>query len=296
MRAEKQNRLPSAGARIPAFLCALILTGCLLATLLSLGLIQVLTDAGLHTRAALARDSVDLQMERIQAEVQALAGEYGFAPGTLDALVTREKVEQYDREIVAWWTGAATAGSLEEEPAFPLDGLMDALRADSGFAGEQEEVILQVNADAVGRKLQSGIGRSAVLFRDLLLQAGIRFAGDTVDLPMMTALMRKIPLITGLAALLMAGLVALCMSRRIQTAGQYIGGALAACGLLMIGFAGVLRMLNLRGMIAEASRALEMQFVHLSHTLTLEILGCAAVLLVLGALLMLLARKELRKA
>ena len=102
----------------------------------------------------------------------------------------------------------------------------------------------------------------------------------------------KVPLAALAAALLFAGLIALCMSRRLQTAGHFIGGAMAAAGLLTALTLLPVKMLNLRGMLAEASGALTAQSAHLERILTLESLGCAVLLIIAGVLLMLLAKKE----
>ncbi len=296
MSEEKRTGFPSPGVRIAAAFFAWILTGCLLAATLSLLGIHAMTSSGLHTRVALGKDSVDRQMERIEEKIQKMAEEYGFAPETVSALITRESVEAYDREIVAWWTGAASSGTLPEEPHYEPEGIGEALNADEEFLRGREEAMIRVNSDSVEREIAETVEKSAVLFRDLLIQAGFRFAGDSVDLPMMVSLLRKIPVIAGLAGLLMAGLIALVTSRRIRTAGRYIGGAMCACGLLMILVTILLKLLNLRGMIAEASAAMETQFIHLARILNLETLGCALVLMVLGGLLMLSARKDERKA
>ena len=67
---------------------------------------------------------------------------------------------------------------------------------------------------------------------------------------------------------------------------------MAAVGLLTALTLLPVRMLNLRGMLAEASGALTAQSAHLERILTLESLGCAVLLIIAGVLLMLLAKKE----
>ena len=82
------------------------------------------------------------------------------------------------------------------------------------------------------------------------------------------------------------------MSRRILTAGEYIGGAVSASGLLCLTALLMFRQINIRGMVAEASEALSMQVSHLSGILTTQMLIGTAALFLVGGVLMILARRE----
>ena len=291
----KKTEFPSWGLRIPAALLALAMTICLWGAQLSLLGLQVMTSTGLHQRAALAADVVDLQMARIREKTEKLAEENGFPAETLLDLIRREDVEAYDRQVVAWWTGAAASGKLEAEPLFHLEGAVEALRAQESFTAGLEPMMESIVLSRIAGEAEEIVQKSAVLFRDVLVEAGVRMAGERVNLPQITALLRKVPPLAGLGALLCAGLIALLLSRRIQAAGQYIGGALSAVGLLMVlGLIGM-RILNIGGMIAEASALMTAQYAHLARIITLETLGGAAVLMAAGGLLMAWAGKEYRR-
>ena len=67
----------------------------------------------------------------------------------------------------------------------------------------------------------------------------------------------RLPRLLGICCGLLAGFIALIMSRRILTAGQYIGGAFGGAGLLMLGMIPLMRSLRLREMVAEASRGVQ---------------------------------------
>lgn len=288
----KAGRLPSLGARIPAAVFALLLTGAIWAAVLSLLGIQLLTSRGLHERAALAGDAVELQMTRIENGFRELADEFGFEPETLISLVSREKMENLDREVVRWWTESVATGRIGEKPTVPLEGAEEALKADSRLSASVEPLLLPTTAEKITARAGRIVWKSAVHVRDDLLTAGVQIAGRQINLPEAAELLGKVPLAALAAALLFAGLIALCMSRRLQTAGHFIGGAMAAAGLLTALTLLPVRMLNLRGMLAEASGALTAQSAHLERILTLESLGCAALLIIAGVLLMLLAKKE----
>ena len=295
MSEKKKNKLPAGWVRIPAAVLALLLTMCLFGTQLSLMGLQVMTSAGLHRRAALAADVVDLQTERIARDVKKLAAEHGFDPEPILAAITRDEVEQMDRDVVDWWTGGMAEGKLGEEPVFDSAGIEKALRADRDYMSGLDPLLAENTLSRVAGDIGDRVRGSAVLFRDMLVEAGARIVGERVNLPQAVALLRKVPLALGLAGLLLAGLIALLMSRRIGTAGQFIGGALAACGLLAALMLLIMKMLNLRGMIAEASALLEAQYAHLAGDVTLEALGIALALIACGVGLMLIARRETRK-
>ena len=293
MKAGKKNAGtgPARWTGIPAALCALLLTGCLFAALACLLGLQALGSSRLHTRAALAADVVDAQMTRIREETKKLAETYGFDAEIPDRLITREAVEEYDREVVTWWTGAFSDGKLKETPSFRPEGLDEALEADEAFMGSLDPLKAGNILREIRGRIQETVRKSAVLFRDLLAETAFRFAGKRLDLPEMADALQRLPLLAGAAAFLAAGLIAALRSRRIRTAWLYIGGAAGACGLLGVFTLVLLRRLRLGEMIAESSRALSLQFAHLSRMLTAEILIGAAVLLILGGLLMHLGRK-----
>ena len=296
MKQKNEKRLPSLAARIPAAFCAFLLTACLLAAAFSLIGLQAMTSVDLHTGVALSEDSMNLQMKRIREGIQNLAERYGFDAENAAGAVSRESVEDFDREVVRWWTGFAGTGRLDSEPVYDTAPAEEALRKDEKFISGLEEMMVKSTVEEISGGIRETVRKSAVLFRDLLLETGARLAGTRINLPQAAELLQKIPLLAGVGCLVLSGCIALLMSRRILTAGQYLGGAMAAAGLLMILILLLLSALNLRGMIAEASQALEAQYAGLSGILRWEMIGGAALMLAAGCGLMLLARKEYPKA
>ena len=292
VRKNTSQRMPAWWVHFPAAVCALLLTALLFGTFLgSLGL-QVMTSRNLHERNALARDVVDQQMVRIGEDVNRLAAEYGFDPQDILPLIDRESVENLDREVVKWWTEFAATGRLAEEPYYVLTGADETLKADRGFTEQLESMKVLTTVDEIISRVNNAVQKSAMLFRALLVETVIRFAGERFNLTEIMKLLRLIPLITGMGSLTAAGLIALLMSRKIQTAGQYIGGAMTAAGLLTLLTLLLAKLLGIRQMISEASAALERQYAYLARTLTLEMIAGAVLLLLLGWLLMMMARKE----
>ncbi|MBQ9252564.1 MAG: hypothetical protein IJ188_08010 [Clostridia bacterium] len=291
----KQTKRPALGARILAALLAVVLAPCLWGQTASLLGLQGMTSTGLHTQVALAPDAVGRQMERIQGDLDALAEERGLDWQDLEGLVTQEAVEEFDRKIVAWWTGALATGKMEEEPTFAVEGLMERVQGDEAFLATVDPLLLRRTVEDIQGEISNSVRRSAVLFRDLLVQAGVRLVSDRVDLHQMVELLGKVPVITGLASLALAGMIALLLSRRIQAAGQYIGGAISACGLLSCLALGLIKGMNIRGMISEASLALEAQYAHLARIMTMEVMAVVVLAFLVGGGLMILAWRDKRK-
>ena len=292
VRMKNNRRLPAGWVRFPAAICALLLTALLFGTVFGTLGLQLMTSRKLHERSAFARDVVDQQMIRIEEEVKRLAAEYGFDPMDILPLIDRESVETLDGDVVKWWTDFTATGRMAEEPDYAVQGADETLRADRGFMERIDSMQVIATVDLIISRVNKAVMKSAMLFRSLLVETVIRFAGERFNLTEIMKLLRLIPLIAGLGSLAAAGLIALLMSRRIQTAGQYIGGAMAAAGLLTMLTMIMIRLLGIRQMISEASTALERQYAYVSRTLTLEMLGEAVLLLLLGWLLMAMARKE----
>ena len=292
---KRAKKLPARWVSFPAALLALMLTGTLLLTLAGATGLYAMSDTTLHTRAALSSDAVDLQMEKVTQNVRAIAENYGFDAEKTLALIDRQSVENLDREMVVWWTEAMRKGELGETPTYEIEGLKDALRADQDFMKTVDPMMEVSTLDAISGKISDAVVNTALLFRETLVRIAVSFAGDRMDIPQIMTLLRKIPWIAGAASLLLMGLIALLMSRNLLAAGKYIGAAISACGLLWLMVMALTWALNLQGMIAEASQALEIQFSHLSRTVTLEGLCMSAALLALGGALMSFASREYRR-
>ena len=88
---------------------AVLLTLTLWLTQAGLLSLQVMTSRRLHERVVLEKEMVDRQMDRIAEKIVPIAEEYGFSAEPVTAAITRDQVEDLDRQVVAWWTGAKAA-------------------------------------------------------------------------------------------------------------------------------------------------------------------------------------------
>ena len=255
---------------------------------------QALTSESLYARAALSEDAFRAQMERIRQDLDALGEEYGFDADRLYSLVREEEVRALDQEVIRWWTDFTRTGAAGTEPEFVLAGAEEALRNDAAFLAAQEDpALVKSRIEMIARKAGDGIAGSALLIRGWMVRLVSQMAGQRMNLKTMLAVLRRAPYLAGAFALLMAGVTALLRSRRIQTAGEFIGGAMMAAGVLCAATMGLIRALDLRGMIAEASAGLGTQAAHMARILSLEAAGVSLVLIAAGILLVRRAGKEL---
>ena len=295
MKKKQRKNLPARGWHVPAAVLAVLLTVALWATQLGLVGIQIMTDTGLHERVALDAAAVDIQMARIREGIGEIAEEFGFREEPVAALITRTQVEDMDRRIVAWWTGFMNTGEIEEAPAFHA-GLEATLEADTDFTGKLNALAVHNTIESVESRVNDMVRKTGILFREQLVEAGIRRVESRVSLSKIIELVKKLPALGGAFSLLAAGLIAAMMSRKIQMAGRYIGGAMSGCGLLMLATLALVRASGFGSVIGEASEALYGQYSHLARIISLEVIGGAALLMVLGGLGMALAVRARRQA
>ncbi len=294
MSKHAKKNLPARGWHVPAAVLAVLLTLALWATQLGVISMWALTSKGLHERVVLDRATVDAQMTRIAEAIAGIGAEYGFDLAAVQEAVTRESVEELNRQTVAWWTRFGAEGELKEAPAYHAE-LKNVLEKDQQFIGSLDEMTVNSTIEQVEARVDAAVRKSAIMIRDELLYGGIRRAGDRINIPKVLELVRKLPGLGGAACLLLAGLIALVLSRKIQLAGQYIGGALSGCGLLILLTLGLLKAMNLATFIGEASEALQSQYLHLARILTMESIGGAVFLMIVGGMLMTWAVKTRRK-
>ena len=288
------KQAPARGWHIPVAVLAVLLTLSLWATQLGMVGMWTMTSRELHQRVVLDKETVDSQMNRIAAEITAIGEKDGFDPGPVIAAVSRESTEELDRQVVTWWTGFGAEGTLREAPTYHMD-LRGILEKDEKFISSLEVVTVNSTIEGVEAQVDAAVRKTAVMVRDELITGGIKRVEGKINIPQALEILRKLPALGGSASLLLAGLIALILSRKIQLAGQYIGGALSGCGLLMLLTLGLLKALKVGAAIGEASVALQAQYAHLARIISLGTIGAAVLLMIVGGLLMTGAAKTRRK-
>ena len=287
-------RRSAPAARIVAFLLSFVLTLTLFITLCGAEW-NLLTMNVLHERVSLDASVVDEQMGLIGDAVKMLAERYGFDADRVTEAIGRDTVEAMNREVTAWWTGILRTGSSEGSPVYHAQAVEETLKEDGAFLARYETYEIKETIKTVAAEIDDAVTKTVLQVRGVLMDFGLKKVTEKIDLAGLLHLMRQVPAVTGLVSLLLAGLIALLLSRRLCESLKYYGGVLGANGLLILMAYVLVRQMDPGAMIREASGRLFTQYMLLGRILTAEVLGAAAVLIALCVLLMLLYGRNNRR-
>ena len=101
-----KTRIPGMPGPLAHCLCVVLCLGLtVLLTLMGVAFptVRLLTDQGLHLSIAQADAVIDAQYARIGEAVDALAQKYPFEPKTVMDFVTRDRLEDFNAQVVHWW-------------------------------------------------------------------------------------------------------------------------------------------------------------------------------------------------
>ena len=295
----KQNRMkqePSAAARALAWGPAFLL--CLLLTLLAASLLvwRVTASPGLHEEIAL-NDAVQRQQEEhLEERIGVLAAIYGFDEAPVLDMLRGKNLRDLNRQAVSWWTRVAQDGTVEEIPSPDTETLTELLILDEGFQAQHPAETLGETATEAAGKIARVFLREALPVRTELIEPGLKKVQEWIDLPEAAALAHRLSAVLALFCVLLAGFIALLLSRRLRDCLRWLGAAMGAAALLSAAGLGLWRILNVRGIVEEANLPLAEQIRRLEGTLLPQ--AAAEILLLAGgaALCFLLLRKPGGKA
>ena len=263
-----------------ALLC-LLLTAALLAMGLAFPLTGLLCSRGLNL--AMAQDSalISAQYARIGAQVDELAQRYPFEPKTVMDRVTPALLTDYAAALVDWRLGLLQPEADFDPPAFPLEGLVDAIKADETFrAATPEAQRTTVARDQIAAQVEKIVAQAAAPVRLSLLslvlaQALPRLAPWTHYVP-------YLPWALALCAGLLMGLMALCAHKRVIRGVLYMGAGCAAAGLCLAALGAWAALARLPQALAAYSQLLGLQLALLLRRLAWPYGGLALGLMILG--------------
>ncbi len=275
------RRLPGRGARGTCAVLGLLLTPLLLVLIIG-ALSQLFLSDALHD--SIGGDGGVLREERnaIAGDVAELAAEYHFSTEPVMALITADRLKEWNRESARSLTASVKTGRLQEVTnTFEPEGLAEVLRSDPAFAGDLDEQALTKRIREVSTRLSARLKERVCFLRDTMMRGAEKLANRLVHLPTLATLLQRLPVPIGLLCLLLSGLIVLLTARRAVLALRYIGAALVACGLLLLCLLALLLLLGIGPLMGEISPVLGRAF----HLLTLWIGGSQAlVALAVGCL------------
>ena len=288
------QKLPGRAARFWAGLSGFLLTLLLFLTVVSLLCHRWFTSEALHTRIATDDRVVEEQMRILRERTEALAEEYGFSPETVMREITEETIREADRAAALRLTKVFREGKLEDVPAYDAEPLSEALQTDAAFMAGQDPFMLKNTLQGITGAVGGMISDQAMVFREPMIRAAERMVQKTVQLPVLAEICRQLPLLFALAAAAVTGLIGLLTSRKMRLCLRYIGSAMTASAMLLVGVLGLFFFLNLGPLMNEISLIAGRRFHLLTLYISGETLAAACLLLIPGIIGSRIGRSVLR--
>lgn len=273
---------PSRFSRCVAWLPALIFSALLALAILGAVMMQALTSEELHVQTATGDGVVGQQMERVEAEIRDLAEEYHFDADRVIAKLSADELRETDRQMAEWWTRIVRDGVMDETPRWSSSELRAEIESTVDPASLEADETAGDIAREVGYSLEKTVQKTLMPVRRALITMGVRVVTRKVDLPAIVRLTGQLPPAAMAVCLLLAGVIALLLGRKIRVSLKYYGAAFAGAGISVAAGFGVLCLFNIPGRVREASEGLANQMSRLSTTIMLESIGATAVLLAAG--------------
>ncbi len=227
---------------------------------------------------------LESQMKGIRERIGVLAEEKGFSEETVMKEITTEGLKQLNTACGEWLRNILLTGKAGETPAYPTEGIRKALESDQAYM----ESLNPFMADQEIANLTGAVGRAvtekSLQFREVLLRAAVKTAGKEMSLEALSQVIRKVPILLGILALILSGLIVLLLGKRAVLSLKYIGAAMAACGLLMILGLISIPLLGISSMLSSVSDMLARECHLLTVVLAAETVVSALVLGTLGIL------------
>ena len=277
--------MPGAFAHFLCILLAMVTALCMLLTAVT-GLTHFLiSSTGLHERVALSPPVHDAQRQRIDEAVSTLAAQYSFDPACVNPLLSDEAIAQYNRDVIAWWTGLFGSTPTVQAPTFSSAELMDAVLADEAFrAATPSGRRKAIARDDIAATLAEQVEQSVLPLRTSLISLALTQLFQRVQLARYTAFLPLLPWLFALLSAFGAALMVLCMHCRPMRALPYIGRALSAAGLCLLLALAVLHAANLPAFVGQVSAMAALQLSTLFTCLRPVVWGIAALITLAGLL------------
>lgn len=293
---ERIPGMPGPASHVAAALLALLLTLCVLLTGVGCAVGTIATDASLHEEVALSAPVRAAQRARIDGRVAALAQAYSFEPDTVNSLITDAALDQYNRDVIAWWMGLLGPEPTFRAPEWSAEGMLEAVMDDPLFkentpSGRRKAIA----RDEVTAGVVKAVQESVLPLRGALVSLALSKVLPRIDVARYMAYVPYLPWAAAGAALLAAALTLLAMGKRPMRALAYIGGGLAAGGLCLLVLMAAMAWFDLPGQVAQVSTILCLQAETLLGLLGRGMALLAGACLALGAAMIALHQHAMMK-
>ncbi len=227
---------------------------------------------------------LESQMSGIRERIGVLAEEKGFSAESAMKEITPDGLKQLNESCGKWLRETLLTGKAGETPAYPEEGIRKALEGDQAFMDSLNPYMADQEVANLTAGIRRAITEKSLQFREVLLRAAVKAAGNTLSLQALSEAIRKVPVLLGILALILSGLIVLLLGKRASLSLKYIGAAMAACALLMMLALAVLPLLGTGPMLKSVSDMLAREYHLLTMVLVVETVIPALILGALGIL------------
>lgn len=235
------------------------------------------TDRRVHEHAALDSRVTHLQLERLEAEVTALAQKHHFAPETVMAYLHEEALQAYTLQLIDWWMSLMQPDASLDIPRFETGEIMDAVLQDEQFRAHNDADSRKLIArDSVAYEVGQMVRRAVFPLRQSILSLLLPQIVGVVDL----TLAGRVLQIGWFALLGVAVMLVLITAVVARSFWKPLLCVLTSSAAVQTALWAALRLLNFPGMLGELNPVLGLQAdIQLKGLLMLELVGLAVFLL-----------------
>ncbi len=236
---------------------------------------------------------LESQMNGIREKIGVMAEEKGFSAEGVMQEITVDGLKKLNEDCGDWLREILLTGKTGETPAYPAEGIRKALEGDQAYMNSLNPYMAEQEVANLTAGISRAIAEKSLQFREVLLRAAVKAAGDKLSMQALSEVIRKVPVLLGILSLILSGLIVLLLGKRAVLSLRYIGAALTACALLLLLALAVLPLLGIWPMLKSVSDMLAREYHLLTMVLVIETVISA---LLLGALGVLGMKKAAEKA
>ena len=275
---------PALPARIAAWGIAFLLTVTLTITALGgpAAANRIFTDETLHIRIATDESVIREQMDKVSGEIRELAEDYSFSAEAVIGALPRTAFEELNKDTARWWTRIVAEGVMGEIPSWTAgeqitEAIASSLDMDKIPEEEQSETVR-----GIAVAIEKAVNRTVMPFRKALVTLAVRYTSRKADIPGMIRFAAQVPLTALVLSILLAGLIALLLGKRIRWSLKYYGASFAGAGISSLTGIVLIRNADISGMIRAASQGLDHQVRSMMSNVVTETWLAASALFLLG--------------
>ncbi|MBO7662444.1 MAG: hypothetical protein J6U01_03650 [Clostridia bacterium] len=293
----KTRRSPGRAARGISWALAAALSLMLTFALAGAAALYVIQSQGLHERVASNEELIRQETEWARDKIRDLAEEYGFEADRTLAVLDREMLARRNLAGLTWIRDTVNSGKPKQGPKVDNGEIEEMLSGLLRFPNlKDQNQINQAYGDATAGIVRI-VGNATFFFRSDLTDLGLEKIRNYADIRSFLNLVNRLPLILGILAAIIAGLMILLVAGDPREALKYAGCSLGGAGILTAISGVLIVLLDLPGAAAAANGRLATMIRLIGQELLLPLILTVVLLLAAyGVCLTFYSRRNRRPA